>query len=67
MTESLLLRFSTRRKYSETPTLPAAARYSRKQGYWLLNGKPLVTTEAFLRKQGTKKCDQETGEDMKGE
>ncbi len=60
-----LLKHATRRPYSETPQMSDDAIYDRKSGYWRVGDQPLSQTE--LRKQATKKEDQETGEDLKGE
>lgn len=67
MKEHVLLTHSTRRKYSEEPQLPDEARYDTKLGYWHLKGIPLVRTQQFINHSVSKKCDQETGEDQKGE
>lgn len=67
MSEHLLVKLSTRRKYSEVPELPDDAAYDLTNGYWKNNGGPLVLSEQFINKQVSKKCDQETGEDQKGE
>ena len=43
-------------------------RYDAQKGYWIVGEAPLVATEEFLsNRHSTKKCDQETGEDQKGE
>jgi hypothetical protein len=68
MPEHVLVKYAKRRPYQVTPRVPEGARYDPVRGYWLRSGSPLVTAEEFA--QGgpvTKKCDQETGEDQKGE
>ena len=67
MVEHLLVKLSTRRLYLEVPDLPDNAVYDRNCGYWVTGDKPLVHTSSFIDKQDSKKCDQETGEDQKGE
>jgi hypothetical protein len=67
MSEHLLVTLSTRRKYSEIPDLPRDAKYDRGHGYWSVSGGPLVYDTQFVDKRVSKKCDQETGEDQKGE
>jgi len=66
MSTHVLITYATRRPFREVPSLPGAAQYDRTQGMWIMDGEPLVTIDG----QGiraTKKCDQETGEDQKGE
>ena len=64
----LLLEFAKRRKFSETPDVPKGAVYSVNDGMWLKDGRPLVSLREYkFGQQVTKKCDQETGEDQKGE
>ena len=65
MAQHVLMTFATRRPYREPPTLPDHAQYDAVRGYWLTDGMALVATDEFA--QTTKKCDQETGEDQKGE
>ena len=57
--------YATRRPYDTTPALPDGTRYDAVQGYWTKDGVALVIAGEF--EQTTKKCDQETGEDQKGE
>ena len=47
--------------------MPGGVQYDPVKGYWLKNGKPLVADEFTDARPFTKKCDQETGEDQKGE
>ena len=62
-----LLTYSTVRPYRAVPDLPRGATYDTARGVWLRDGRPLVDTEEFRMGGVTKKCDQETGEDQKGE
>ena len=63
----VLLSYATRRPYQETPNLPEGIVYDPVQGIWISNGEPLVHSDEFAKGPATKKCDQETGEDQKGE
>ena len=68
MSEHILMTFTTRRPYRVEPVASERAQYVSVKGYWIRDGEPLVPTDDF--KEGgscTKKCDQETGEDLKGE
>ena len=47
--------------------MPDGSVYDRVSGYWLYKGEPLVENDLFAMQHGTKKCDEETGEDQKGE
>ena len=67
MIKHVLLIHSTRHKYSEVPMLPDGAIYDCEVGYWRLGGMPLVKTKEFIDHSVSKKCDQETGEDLKSE
>jgi len=67
MEEHVLLKHSTRRRYAEVPKLPEEATYDTRLGYWQLGGMALVRTRQFIDHSVSKKCDQETGEDQKGE
>jgi hypothetical protein len=67
-TTHILVAKAVRRPYRELPTLPPNATYDLAGGCWLLGNKPLVTSDEFLAGAPvSKKCDQETGEDQKGE
>ena len=66
MTEHVLLTYATRRPYHATPVVPDGACYDPIRGYWINGDEPLVAAEEFGERV-TKKCDQETGEDQKGE
>jgi hypothetical protein len=65
MSEHVLLKFAKKRPYADTPGLPSDARYDIPSGRWFTGDTPMVTGSRF--EQVTKKCDQETGEDQKGE
>jgi hypothetical protein len=68
MASHILLKYATRRPYKEIPDLPPDAIYDPIKGLWILDGNPLVDSEEYgLGPRVTKKCDQETGEDQKGE
>ncbi len=65
--QHILLTNATRRPYRETVELPEGSVYDDASGLWRLeDGTILVRDMAFAPRQ-TKKCDQETGEDQKGE
>lgn len=64
----ILLKTSTRRPYFAVPELPHGIHYDSVLGFWITEHTPLVTTREFLHGGcNSKKCDQETGEDQKGE
>jgi hypothetical protein len=68
MAEHILVTYATRRPYRTIPAVPDGARYDPARGYWLKDSTPLVTTDEFAKGGPmTKKCDQETSEDQKGE
>lgn len=67
MAQHALLTHATRRPYSAVPNLPEGAFYDPAKGYWILRESPLVQSPEFLANRTSKKCDQETGEDQKGE
>jgi hypothetical protein len=62
----ILLSTATRKPFQKEPTLPAGAQYDIAAGCWMLEGSPLVSSDA-LGAPSTKKNDLETGEDQKGE
>jgi len=62
-----LLSRATRRPYQELPTMPERCVYETDKGFWSIDGEPLVRSDLFAERRVTKKCDQETGEDQKGE
>jgi hypothetical protein len=65
MPEHILLALAKRRPFSVTPVMPSDAYFDDASGRWLVaygfyvDGSQVGPT--------TKKCDQETGEDQKGE
>ena len=68
MAEHILMTYATRRLYRAVPVLPDDIKYDSAKGYWIRSNMPLVTMEEFSEGGlNTKKCDQETGEDLKGE
>ena len=68
MADHILTTCAVRRPYQTFPAMPDHVRYDPERGYWLKGGEPLVATPEFLSGASiTKKCDQETGEDQKGE
>ena len=62
-----LIDMAKRRRWSDAPDLPAGAKYDLRRGYWMLHGSPLVLDDEHQIRNVSKKCDQETGEDQKGE
>ena len=68
MTEHILLKLATRKPYRRNPRLPSTAEYDAVRGYWAIDGQPMVSASEFHNDPPvSKKCDQETGEDIKGE
>ena len=65
LAQHVLLTYATRRPYSSNPPLPEGSRYDVARGYWVHGDSPLADGDESP--QVTKKCDQETGEDQKGE
>jgi hypothetical protein len=64
----ILLAFATRRPYRLIPDLPEDAKYDHIRGYWVVDGGSLLARSSDgVVIPTTKKCDQETGEDQKGE
>jgi hypothetical protein len=64
----ILISKATRRSYKEKPQIPENAAYDLASGFWTIEGKPLVSSNNFHGvARVSKKCDQETGEDQKGE
>ncbi len=61
-----LITYATRQRYKQIPEMPNGSTYDRVSGYWLYRENPLVE-DADFDKIVSKKCDQETGEDQKGE
>ena len=67
MEQHILIEHTTRKPYSSSPTLPQEAVFNTAKGYWMSEGRPLFSLESKCGTWATKKCDQETGEDQKGE
>lgn len=63
----ILLAFATRRPYRMVPDLPENAKYDQIRGCWIIDGSSLARSSDGAVIPTTKKCDQETGEDQKGE
>jgi len=62
-----LVALSKRSEYRNVPELPNQATYDHVAGVWMLGGDVLVRTYEFMASRVSKKADQETGEDQKGE
>ena len=67
MSEHILIKYATIFPYKEKPDLPKDAIYDEAKGYWIINNKPLISMKEYNDDPVTKKCDMETGEDLKGE
>jgi hypothetical protein len=68
MNSHILVSMATRRPYKEKPQIPENAAYDLASGFWTIGGEPLVSSNNFHEiTRVSKKCDQETGEDQKGE
>lgn len=67
MKEHILIERGTRQAFKDSPEVPSGVVYDRKDGFWTMGGEPLLRTDEFKDQPITKKCDQETGEDQKGE
>jgi len=67
MPEHILLQHAKRKKYSAIPEMPEGAYYDTEKGYWMNGFSALVSPASKYGTQVSKKCDQETGEDQKGE
>jgi len=66
MSPHILLTKATRRPYNDEPEMPENTTYNADKGVWMIDGKPMVDSTNYSER-ATKKCDQETGEDQKGE
>lgn len=66
MSPHILLAKATRRPYNDEPEMPENATYNPGKGIWTIDDEPMVRS-ANYPERATKKCDQETGEDQKGE
>lgn len=68
MNDHPLVATAARKVHVEAPALPSDARYDILLGLWMLGDQPLASSEgAGFGPRVTKKADQETGEDQKGE
>jgi len=67
MTDHILIKYAKRKKYTSTPEMPQGAHYDAEKGYWIKDSSSLVSPGSKYGALATKKCDQETGEDQKGE
>ena len=65
MSQHILLKYATRKPYKSNPEMPDEAVFDLLKGYWIQNNHYLITSK--YGKLTTKKCDLETGEDLKGE
>lgn len=59
----ILIDLASRQPARETADLPADALYDPIRGYWVKDGRPMVSNPAY--RNATKKRDIETGEDLK--
>ncbi len=60
----ILIDLASRHPARETVEMPLGAVYDSVRGYWVKDGKPMVSNPAY--RAATKKRDIETGEDLKG-
>ena len=68
MANHVLMKYATRRPYCAAPEMAGGVQYDSVKGYWTKDSTPMVASEGFSEGgYGSKKCDQETGEDQKGE
>ncbi|MFP3979063.1 hypothetical protein CLH62_20435 [Marinobacter guineae] len=67
MNDHLLLKHAKRKPYSKHPEMPEDAVFNDQRGYWVSGSAPLVSPGSKYGALVSKKCDQETGEDQKGE
>ena len=67
MAEHILIKHAKRKPFSSVPDMPVGSVFDHKKGYWLKDGDTLVTQGSKYGTMVSKKCDQETGEDQKGE
>ena len=67
MSQHILLKYATRKPYKSNPEMPDEAVFDLLKGYWIQNNQNLITSTSKYGKLTTKKCDLETGEDLKGE
>lgn len=67
MSQHILIELAKRKPYSTSPEMPKDAVFDSAKGYWLSGSEPLVSPGSKYGALVSKKCDQETGEDQKGE
>lgn len=68
MAQHILIQHAKRKSYSSTPDMPTGSFFDSTKGYWKdKDGKILVSSKSKYGSAVSKKCDQETGEDQKGE
>ncbi len=67
MSVHILIQHAKRKKYSVIPEMPEESYYDSEKGYWMNGSSSLVSPGSQYGAQISKKCDQETGEDQKGE
>jgi len=68
MNSHILIKHAKRKPYSNAPEMPKDATFDSQKGYWVSgNIDPLVSPGSKYGALVSKKCDQETGEDQKGE
>ena len=68
MSEHVLMTYAVRKPYGAAGAIPDDAEYDAARGYWVKAGSPLVKSQEVTEAGWlTKKADQETGEDQKGE
>ena len=63
----ILIEHAKRKPYSALPEMPKEAVFDVLKGYWVSGNEPLVSPGSKYGTLVSKKCDQETGEDQKGE
>lgn len=67
MSQHILIVHAKRKPYTSSPEMPEGAVFDSTKGYWVSDDKPLISPTSKYGALTTKKCDQETGEDQKGE
>jgi hypothetical protein len=67
MNSHILIQYAKRKPYSQNPEMPEGSTFDSKKGYWTSDNVPLVSPGSEYGALVSKKCDQETGEDQKGE
>lgn len=67
MVDHVLVQNAKRKRYSAIPDMPDGAYYDEAKGYWMKGSSSLISPGSKYGAQVSKKCDQETGEDQKGE